>query len=78
MCRAQTLLRAQRRKKPIASASGAAEALPTAEEMRYEGMLDCLRKVHAHGGTAALYRGLQAKALQTVLTAALESAPNER
>lgn len=86
---AQTLLRAQGKRiaqtgPKAGSEQGTTEASSTSDseaprsEEEYAGMWDCLRKVHARGGTAALYRGLQAKAVQTILTAALQNMAYER
>jgi adenine nucleotide transporter 17 len=87
---AQTLLRAQGARikegqSEVSSSSDATKHTHThPQEVRqevaiqYSGMLDCLRRVHACGGMAALYRGLGAKAFQTVLTAAFQNAVRER
>jgi len=42
-----------------------------ASQRRYRGTLDCLAKLYHSGGFHRLFRGFQAKMLQTVLTAAL-------
>lgn len=41
-----------------------------AHRKRYRGTADCLLRLYRGGGTAGLFRGLEAKMLQTVLTAA--------
>ena len=89
---AQTLLRAQRartKQQPIGACAeaiegrhvhgsgGKVEEVPS-KQAHYAGMIDCLQQVHARGGLPALYRGLQAKALQTVFTAALQNMVYER
>eukprot|EP00928_Gymnodinium_smaydae_P032886 TRINITY_DN23715_c0_g2_i1.p1 TRINITY_DN23715_c0_g2~~TRINITY_DN23715_c0_g2_i1.p1 ORF type:complete len:350 (-),score=14.22 TRINITY_DN23715_c0_g2_i1:158-1207(-) len=52
---------------------GDAHSHNTAIEKRFRGMLDCLRDVYVRDGFRGLFRGLEAKLLQTVLTAAFHT-----
>lgn len=65
---AQVLLRLQRgEEKELANSSCRDRSKPTL----YRGTLDCIIKLYKEGGLAALYSGMNAKLIQTILTAAL-------
>ncbi len=66
---AQTLLRIQKKSVEAYSSPICNKAEP-AFETYHEGTYDCLRKQFSSGGIRALYHGMNAKMLQTVLTAA--------
>ncbi|KAL7528129.1 hypothetical protein ACHAXR_003929 [Thalassiosira sp. AJA248-18] len=68
---AQVLLRFQR-KKIQSSLTSKSDVKNTADgnEIAYKGTLDCLYQQFSRGGVLALYNGINAKLLQTVLTSA--------
>ncbi|KAL3788783.1 hypothetical protein ACHAWO_008593 [Cyclotella atomus] len=69
---AQVLLRLQTRRIQISvteESNQTTEQLDTIERS-YTGTIDCLRRQFASGGISALFTGMDAKLLQTVLTSA--------
>jgi len=81
---AQVLLRLQRKKNQLSQpshANGSQHRDPTKDgigESYYEGTLDCLYKQFSRGGLPALFKGMKAKLLQTVMTAAFTFLTNEQ
>jgi adenine nucleotide transporter 17 len=69
---AQVLLRLQTRriKSSITEESNRAIEQRDAVEKSYNGTMDCLRRQFSNGGISALFMGMNAKLLQTVLTSA--------
>ena len=68
---AQVLLRLQTKRAALGSNTNDNTSNLTTKEPTYRGTLDCLCQQFGRGGVPALFHGMNAKLLQTVLTSAL-------